>query len=57
MIRQARIPVRHRPVGECEPIDGAEVMIGLFTHGSVAEEEERWAEFGGFRVFDLGGAA
>jgi len=39
-------------VGECEPVGGA--RIGLCTHGSVPESEERWAEFRRFRVLAPG---
>jgi regulation of enolase protein 1 (concanavalin A-like superfamily) len=41
-----------QPVGECEPVEGA--GVGLCTHGSVPDDEERWAQFERFRVLALG---
>jgi cytochrome c len=41
-----------QPVGECAPVD--EARVGLCTHGSVPETEERWAQFEQFRVLTIG---
>jgi hypothetical protein len=36
-------------VGECEPIVGDRLMVGLFTHGG-PKDTERWVEFESFRI-------
>jgi hypothetical protein len=37
-------------VGTCDVADWSEVKVALFAHGAEKQQDERWVQFGGFKV-------